>query len=70
MCLFLSLADTCVKARVGRKADEKLNVSHKEIFIISLARGGHAQSQKSFWQLGELISKQEKQHLNANTTLF
>lgn len=42
-----------MKARVGRKADEKLNVSHKEIFIISLGRGGYAQSQKSFWQLGK-----------------
>lgn len=42
-----------MKARVGRKADEKLNVSHKEIFIISVGRGGYAQSQKSFWQLGK-----------------
>lgn len=33
VCLFLSLADACVKARVGRKADESLNMSHKETFI-------------------------------------
>ena len=46
VCLFLSLADTCVKARVGRKADERLNMSHKETFIVSVERGTWAVSKK------------------------
>jgi len=69
VCLCLSLADTRVKARVGRKAVERLNMSHKETFILRVERGGHGQSQKSFWQLSKTDFKTLK-HLNANTNLF
>lgn len=51
-CLFLSLADTYVKARVGRKAEERLNMSHKETFIISVERGGRGQARKKLLAAG------------------
>lgn len=70
VCLFLSLADTCVKARAGRKAVERLNMSHKETFIISEG-GGRTRTilKKSLWQLGKTNFK-TKNHLNANSNLF
>lgn len=59
LCLFLSLADTCVKARVGRKGVERLNMSQKETFVISVEGGGHGQSQKkAFGCWVKPISKQ------------
>lgn len=68
VCLFLSLADTCVKARIGRKAVERLNMSHKETFIVSV-EGDMGSLKKPFGSWIKQISKQKK-HFNANTNLF
>lgn len=54
VCLFLSLADACVKARVGRKADESLNMSHKE------REGDMGSLKKAFGSWVKLIPKQTK----------
>lgn len=62
VCLFLSLADTCVKARAGRKAVERLNMSHKETFIISEGGGGadtNNLKKKAFGSWVKPISKQK-----------
>lgn len=58
VCLFLSLADTCVKARVGRKAVERLNMSHKETFIISI-EWDTVRLKKAFGSWVKPISKQK-----------